>query len=1268
MIKLPRHLSLFLFITLLFTSTVVHATCSPYKGFATINEVDQTGAANRFVELKILNPPAIGTLYKNWTIRICNSDNECTSDISYATAKDTNSPWIVAEHPLVPYRAAPNSEPYIDMDNGFDIILKDASGLTIDYFSVEGHTAQQDGACTPAFDWDWDRASAGLNNNYNTDNLRRGPDGNGQWDSPGSGNSGGDTEETTNDEPPPGGDPLPKVTVANITVIKGQTATFTFTLENTVNYAVSVDYTTTGGTAIATPASPYDYTYKTGTITFPANTTTLTQTVDISTNLVNPSTTGSVFFNLYLSNQQNAIIENHYPTGTILASQIADWQMDEATWNGTSNEVIDVTSSNYHGTAINGTTTNSLTPALAGNPGTCNYGEFDGNNDYIALTGFQNLTGSFTIAAWINADEIGKDQRIFVDDENNTGGYAFSLGDSGDGQLRFFSRDVTPISLDSSQIISVGNWYHVVAVHDSVNKTRQIFVNGADVTGGAQTYTGTWGSDNGLASIGGETDSAVGGEANSNWRFNGSIDEVRVYTDALTAEQITSIMNETHSCPISSPDHYSISHSGTGVTCKSEQITITTHDSSHAVMDPGTRTISLSTSSNRGTWSSVVTGAGTLTDATAGDGAATYTFPGGENSVVLAFDYTNPIADPDTISFNVTDGSNTETSGSATAAEDPVISFSKTGFIFNNDTDGNTTIPTQLAGKDSDVGYNAKTITLQAVKQSDSDPAECLPAFQNKTLNIDFAAECINPSSCAGQLFNLTSGAVNGDLTATTNNNSASGSISYDTRSITFDANGKVDIVFNYPESGAIELHAQHNILLADGTPSGNYMSGSSSFVVRPFALALSGLSLATDASGSVFTKAGEDFTTTFTAVRWQAADDTNNDGIADTGADLTDNVTTINFGKETVPVTPANITTSLPTVTLVPDAGVLTNSANGANFSNGVGTKTYNWSEVGIFDLTTTLTNYLGSGEDIIGRAQNVGRFIPDHFETLVTHACTSFTYSGQPFTVTALARNKANATTVNYRGTFAKGVNLTDANPAATPLGAFSNNALDSASFSISPDFGQSTVTDLTYTFVDKETIPETIEIRATDITDTTISSDTFSEGSTEIRSGRVRLENSFGSELVDMAVTAQVEFYNTNGFEINTADTCSVVTASLTDIGTDTVLVGDGSVTGQTCIWDDDAESGTDNCSDGGLLPGPVTSQFESPAVAGSFNLFLRAPGENFTGDIGITLNTPTSAWLQYDWDGDGTHNNDPTSVSSFGLYRGDDRIIYWREVFQ
>ena len=168
----------------------------------------------------------------------------------------------------------------------------------------------------------------------------------------------------------------------------------------------------------------------------------------------------------------------------------------------------------------------------------CRGGEFDGDGDYIEVPDSVNFDSSFTVVAWINQASAGGDQRIIADDENNTGGFAFSLGDGGNGRLRFFSRNVNPVILDTPPVISTNTWYFVAAVHDSVNKTRTIYVDGVEVASDA--YSGTWGSDAGTASIGGETSNA-GSEAVPRWRFNGAIDEVLIFDNALGQAQVEAI-------------------------------------------------------------------------------------------------------------------------------------------------------------------------------------------------------------------------------------------------------------------------------------------------------------------------------------------------------------------------------------------------------------------------------------------------------------------------------------------------------------------------------------------------------------------------------------------------------------------------------------------------------------------------------------------------------------------------------------------------------
>ncbi len=221
---------------------------------------------------------------------------------------------------------------------------------------------------------------------------------------------------------------------------------------------------------------------------------------------------------------------------------LAVWYMNELNWGS----VTDSSGNGNQGTAFNGARTAYDYPIVPNSPGTCRHGSFDGTDDYVSLPTFPNLSGSFTIAAWIRPNELGNDQRIFADDRNNSGGFAFSLGDGGAGRLRFFSRAVQPVILDSPAVITQGAWHFVAVVHDAPNKTRKIYVDGGLTPVAQDTYTNNWGIDNGPASIGGEVDGTS--EATSRWRFNGAIDEFSVYQRPLSGGALAILKDKTQVC------------------------------------------------------------------------------------------------------------------------------------------------------------------------------------------------------------------------------------------------------------------------------------------------------------------------------------------------------------------------------------------------------------------------------------------------------------------------------------------------------------------------------------------------------------------------------------------------------------------------------------------------------------------------------------------------------------------------------------------------
>ncbi|MCB9865537.1 MAG: LamG domain-containing protein [Phycisphaerales bacterium] len=236
------------------------------------------------------------------------------------------------------------------------------------------------------------------------------------------------------------------------------------------------------------------------------------------------------FFDRALSSEEvNAVINGSGGTTTEI-TPLAHWPMDD----GGGGTADDASGNGYDATLINMSTYSDWVSGQYGGAL-----EFDGYNDYLAIGSFPNLTGSFTITAWIRPDRTTGDQRIFCDDANNNSGFSVSLGDGGAGRLRLFSRAINPVIVDGSAAISSGSWQFVAAVHDLDAKKRRLYVGSSELGGDSSAYSGTWGTDTGVATIGGEADGTS--EGSSTYRFDGRIDDVRVYSQALTAEQLAEV-------------------------------------------------------------------------------------------------------------------------------------------------------------------------------------------------------------------------------------------------------------------------------------------------------------------------------------------------------------------------------------------------------------------------------------------------------------------------------------------------------------------------------------------------------------------------------------------------------------------------------------------------------------------------------------------------------------------------------------------------------
>ncbi|MBI5889668.1 MAG: DUF11 domain-containing protein [Nitrosomonadales bacterium] len=538
----------------------------------------------------------------------------------------------------------------------------------------------------------------------------------------------------------------------------------------------------------------------------------------------------------------------------------------------------------------------------------------------------------------------------------------------------------------------------------------------------------------------------------------------------------------------------------------------------------------------------------------------------------------------------------------------------------------------QIAGQNFANVYITRVNTLQRPSRYVVDT----------TVNLEFGLSCHNPANNAG--VSATFSAAGSALPVCTSNGAAPTAWSTG-GNVTFLANTTSvgPFAFNYADVGLVELHVRNS---ADTTQTGT----SGQFVVRPAGFVLSAIRrtsdnfanpAAADATGAAFVKAGEAFSVTVRAVNSLGN-------------------TTPNYGNETTAES-VQLTQSLAA-----GLGLTQNPALSGTFGNfgldcagGAGTAgvacgtTFTWGEVGIITLTPSVGDgdYLGAG-NVTGTASgNVGRFYPDHFDTVVTTApmtCGALTfatacpgggwlaYSGQAFTVEVTARNLAGGVTQNYTysatpaNNFARDVTLSAVDSiggAANGAGAISaGTPMASTVFAA----GVGTLGTPVFTFTTTPTVPTDVFVRATDGETTslrTVATDSV-EGGLKVVSGRLKVSNAYGSEQLPLPVTATVQYYSAAGaWPICSAD-------SVTSFNTGTNLVVN-------------------------IVKNPLTAANVTVLNAGAVTVAngvraftLNRPGVNGSADV--SLSSP--AYL--------------LSVAgrvTFGVYKGANQFIYMRETY-
>jgi len=666
-------------------------------------------------------------------------------------------------------------------------------------------------------------------------------------------------------------------------------------------------------------------------------------------------------------------------------------------------------------------------------------------------------------------------------------------------------------------------------------------------------------------------------------------------------------------------DHFEFDYSGTPLTCNPQTLTL------KACMNADCSTL----------YTGAVSATLTPTDTSVGGwiGGNVVSFSGGSTTVDLAHTQVGNVtvgvqgSDPLTKAFSQTlcrNGSGAVSSAACT------LNFADSGFMLS--------IPDKLAGKP------VSNILLKAVKSDGS--AQCVPAFANVTRQVGFWSQYISEVIAAPYNVQLR---ASGQTSWT---NIGNGENQAKSLALAFDSHGQASIEVNYADAGKVELDARYTGATSSND-QGLVMNGAGSFVSFPAGLCVAPqdeikCSANSYAGCSAYKKAGESFNIQVKAKAWSADND----------PDICDNPDTPSFAMNGV---------TMAHELLAPVNGN-PGELGTKQFRQQIGTDgtlvEQSVSEVGIFgfDASTDLP-YEGSSAFKIpaGNQARIGRFYPAAFaveSATLTEGCGSFTYMDQPINVTKLVMNAVNTSsqlTTNYRDEFAKGIPSWQAENNGTDLSA------RMSAFSGSWNQGQITINNGTFSFqrlaptnvdgpfpglavgvvaVDPDVIPM---MRNSEQIMPTLAA--VKLGTLNMRHGRIVLANTYGPENQQLLMPGQAQYWNGSSWQLNSDDSCSLVTPALQTQVTDAAL---------GYVFDPALANGQS-----------IQREGDGKLNNGELQLPWNANG-GYQGKVTAPL--AVDDWLKWYWGWNGNNSEllDPRASVYFGRYRGNDRIINWREV--
>ncbi|MFT4929449.1 MAG: MSHA biogenesis protein MshQ [Phenylobacterium sp.] len=906
---------------------------------------------------------------------------------------------------------------------------------------------------------------------------------------------------------------------------------------------------------------------------------------------------------------------------------VAEYQFDESSYTGAANEVVD-SIGGFHGSAI-------LAQPVSGK--VCNAVDFSATNvaDYISLAkGSLHGRKTFSVSLWAKTAKSSAQSTISGTNKQHTD--AFSMWFERATSFDPYQKNKTSGSIATSTIAD-NQWHHLVWTQSDSKECfyRDKVLQSCNAHKAAKLKIDT-------LILGQELENGSD-RMPRKWAFEGLIDELLIFGPALSAGQIATVYDNQNggkgydgsirNCfSATDIDHYQIIHDGEALTCAAESVIIKAClDAACSNVYPDPITLNL-------TVGNTVVATPTIT----------------KDSGSVSFNYTSA----GKAILSVSGASQAAVNGQTCllgAADNCEMAFATSGFLVNM-TEGESCL--------------ANNVTIQAVKQSDTG-THCAPAWSGEqTVDLSFDYVRPNSHSTIPALDNIAMAAAGGSQQ----------------RSLTFGPTASAELSLTYADAGPLKLTVSAS---GSGPLAGLILSGSDTATYYPGQLAISakiGETVLNNiaSSGAPTQFAGSNFSLEIAA---QCGNGTATPNYQP------ETVNSIEIGaKRTAPDNSSggvdgNLWVNYQNVILAADLnGFSSIVVAPTDFTNGKVTVSANYSEVGLIQLDARDKNYYGTnaGASIDAAAIDVGRFIPGYFildqvsaPTFTGHCAsgdTPFVYTGQytntqtpaigrlgfavvpSFTISPF--NITGTITKNYVGDFnslsvSKVIRTLPATDKVQKgadnlsLMKLSANTTDGSLsvFKDSDDNNIDWITQYTYSLYDNFTylrdanalideFTSSIDFIVAGVSDNdgvaSIGGLTQNASGIKVRYGRWVIGATYGPQTATLAVPMSQQTYNGSKFITNQADNCTDFSAS------------------QVSLKDISLNPALTSASGSGLFVDGKT-----------MGLLLDPPG--IPGQIEVKYTVPS--WLGADVNGDGDFN--PTAIVTFGQYRGNDRVIYWRE---